>query len=96
MAESKRDRDRISHQVSLSIEARKLTDLIKDPRLTQDNPQFPLNDDQMMVFLTEKIGHLAGCVCGADNLAQQESALLKVTSFCKIWLENIEKRMRGK
>jgi hypothetical protein len=91
---TKKEQDRIATRAIASIELRKHTELNKNPALRQELPDL-LNDDQMMVLLTERVGHLAGTVCGADNLEQQQGALLKVTAFCKIWLENIEGRFKG-
>jgi len=98
MAKSNRGRDQISQQVSGSIELRKATELLKDQRLRQElvgdhsNLHLSLSDEQMLTLLLERMGNLAGAVSGSENLEQLESALLKVTTFSKIWLENIERR----
>lgn len=103
MAKSNKARDRISQLVSESIETRKVLELMKDPRISQEPYCFPsgvpgpLTDEQMLVFLLERMGNLAAAVSGADNVAQLEAAMLKVTTFSKIWLENIEGRFhRGR
>lgn len=100
---NKKDQDRIAARVTASIELRKHTDLAKNAALRQElsTPDYRENkapfiytDEQMMVLLVEKIGLLAGAVCGGDDRGQAMGALLKVASLSKIWLENMERDMR--